>query len=132
MNTLKSIAAVVAGLIFIGITHTATDAILEATNILPTGHLNVSAGLILVVILYRCVFSFMGCYLTAKLAPKSPMLHSLILGGIGTVLSTVGAIVTANMDIAPAWYGWSLVVTSLPIAWLAGRLLLARNPQIAA
>ncbi|HEY0741943.1 MAG TPA: hypothetical protein VGD40_10785 [Chryseosolibacter sp.] len=122
MNTLKSIGAVLAGLIFIGVTHTAVDATLEAIGILPTGHLNVGAGLILVVILYRAIFSFIGCYLTAKLAPKNPMLHSLILGGVGTVLSAVGAIVTIDMNIAPAWYGWSLVVIALPIAWLAGRV----------
>ena len=124
---LKSIGAVLAGLIFIGVTHTATDAILEGAGVLPKGHLNVGAGLILIVILYRAIFSIAGCYLTAKLAPRNPMKHSLILGAIGTVLSAVGAIVTANMNIGPAWYGWSLVAISLPIAWLAGKLYVARN-----
>jgi MFS-type transporter involved in bile tolerance (Atg22 family) len=126
-NIFKSIGAVLAGLIFIGITHTAIDAILESAGVLPKGHLNVGTGLILFVILYRAMFSLLGCYLTAKLAPKDPMKHSLILGGIGTVLSAVGAIVTLNMNVAPAWYGWSLVVIALPIAWLAGKMYLARN-----
>lgn len=126
MNTLKSIGAVLAGLIIIGVTHTTTDSILEAIGILPTGHLNVSTGLILLVILYRAIFSFVGCYVTAKLAPKKPMLHSLILGSIGMVLSAVGAIVTANMNIAPAWYGWSLAVIALPVAWLAGKVYVGR------
>jgi hypothetical protein len=126
-NTLKSIGAVLAGLIFIVITHTGTDAILEGTGVLPKGHLNVGAGLILLVILYRTIFSIAGCYLTAKLAPRNPMTHSLILGGIGTVLSAAGAIATADMNIGPTWYGWSLVVIALPIAWLAGKLYLARN-----
>lgn len=127
---LKSIGAVVAGLIFIGVTHSVIDAILENLGVLPDGHLNVSAELILFVIFYRAVFSFAGCYLTAALAPKSPMKHALILGGIGTILSAVGAIVTANMNIAPAWYAWSLAATALPIAWLAGQLYVRRNRSV--
>ena len=126
-NTLKSIGAVVAGFVFIVITHTATDAILENTGVLPKGNLNVGAGLILFVIFYRAVFSVAGCYLAAKLAPKNPMKHALILGGIGVILSAVGAIATANMNLGPAWYAWSLVVISLPLAWLGGKLYLMRN-----
>jgi hypothetical protein len=126
-NILQSIGAVLAGLLFIGVTHTAIDAILESAGVLPKGHLNVGAGLILLVIFYRAIFSFAGCYLTAKLAPRNPMTHSLILGGIGTVLSAAGAIVTADMNLGPAYYAWTLVVIALPIAWLAGKLYLARN-----
>jgi len=128
-NTFRSILAVLAGFIFIGVTHTTTDAILEAVGFLPKGHLYTSAGVILVVIFYRAIFSLAGCYLTAKLAPSNPMKHSLILGGIGTILSTIGAIATANMNLGPAWYAWSLVVIALPISWIAGKLYLMRNPR---
>jgi hypothetical protein len=131
-TTLKSIGAVFAGLIFIGISHTAVDATLEGIGILPKGHLNVGAGLILLVIGYRAVLSFAGCYLTAKLAPTNPMKHSLILGGIGTFVSAAGAIATAGMNLGPAWYAWSLVITALPIAWLAGKLYLSRNQRAVA
>src|SRR5688572_564618 len=118
-NILKSIGAVLAGLVFIGVTHSAVDAVLEAMGVLPKGHLHVSSGLILVVILYRAILSLAGCYLTAKLAPRNPMVHALVLGAIGTVLSAVGAIVTADMNLGPAWYAWSLAV-----AWLGGKLYL--------
>jgi len=127
-NILKSIGAVVAGLIFIGVTHSAIDAILENTGVLPKGNLYVSTPLILFVIFYRAVFSLIGCYLTAKLAPKNPMKHALILGGIGTLLSATGAIVTADMNLGPAWYAWSLAVIAIPVAWLGGKLYLMRNP----
>lgn len=117
---LKSIGAVLAGFIFIVITHTGTDAILEGAGVLPKGHLFVGTGLILIVLGYRAVFSFIGCYLTAKLAPRHPMKHALILGLIGLVLSSAGAIVAA--DLGPAWYAWTLAVISLPIAWLGAKL----------
>jgi hypothetical protein len=131
-NILKSTGAVLAGLVFIGVTHSAIDAILESIGVLPKGNLYVSTVLILFVIFYRAVFSLMGCYLTAKLAPKNPMKHSLILGSIGTLLSLIGAIVTADMNLGPAWYAWSLVVIALPISWLAGKLYLVRNPGVEA
>ncbi len=118
-TTLKSIGAVLAGLIFIFITHTATDAILENAGVLPKGNLFVGTGLILFVLAYRAVFSFIGCYLTAKLAPRHPMKHALILGLIGLVLSSVGAIAAA--DLGPAWYAWTLAAIALPIAWLGGK-----------
>ena len=126
-DILKSIGAVLAGLIFIGITHTATDAILENTGVLPKGNLHVGTGLILMVIVYRAVLSLIGCYLTALLAPKSPMKHALALGIVGVLLSTAGAIATANMNLGPSWYAWTLVLISLPIAWLAGKLYELRS-----
>lgn len=116
----KSIGAVLAGLIFIVITHTATDALLEGAGVLPKGNLFVGTGLILIVIGYRAIFSFIGCYLTAKFAPHSPMKHALILGLIGLVLGSIGAIVGA--DLGPGWYAWTLAVIALPIAWLGGKL----------
>ena len=119
-TTAKSIGAVLAGLILIVITHTGTDALLEGAGVLPKGHFFVGTGLILIVIGYRAVFSLIGCYLTAKLAPRHPMKHALILGFIGLVLSSVGAIVAA--DLGPAWYAWTLAVMALPIAWLGGKL----------
>lgn len=119
-TTVKSIGPVLAGFIFIVIMPTGTDAILEGAGVLPKGNLFVGTGLILIVLGYRAVFSFIGCYLTAKLAPQNPMKHALILGLIGLVLSSVGAIVTT--DLGPAWYAWTLAVIALPIAWLGGKL----------
>lgn len=118
----KSIGAVLAGFIFIGITHNGTDAILQSIGVLPKGNLFVGKGLIFFVIGYRSIFSLIGCYLAARLAPQSPMKHALVLGGIGAVLSTVGAIATANMNLGPVWYSWTLAAISLPIAWLGGKL----------
>jgi hypothetical protein len=120
MTTLRSIGAVLAGFVFIVITHTGTDVILEGAGVLPKGNLFVPTGLILIVIAYRAVLSFIGCYLTARLAPRNPLKHAVILGLIGLVLSSVGAIVAA--DLGPSWYAWTLAAISVPIAWLGGKL----------
>ena len=121
----KSIGAVLAGFIFIVITHTGTDAILKGAGVLPKDNLFVPTELILIVIGYRAVFSLIGCYLTANLSPQNPMNHSLALGVVGVVLSTVGTIVAK--DLGPAWYGWTLVISALPIAWLGGKLYELRS-----
>ena len=76
---------------------------------------------------YRCVYNVVGGYIAAKLAPRNPMRHALILGGIGFVLGLAGAIATIPMDLGPAWYPISLVVTALPFTWLGGVLHRARQ-----
>jgi hypothetical protein len=129
-SILRSVGAVLGGFVFIGVTHTATDAVLENIGVLPKGHLFVGTGLILIVIGYRAVLSLIGCYITALLAPYSPMKHALALGIVGVLLSTVGAIATANMNLGPSWYAWTLVVISLPIAWLGGKLYELRSHRL--
>jgi lysozyme family protein len=49
------------------------------------------------------------------------MRHALILGAIGVLFSTLGAIAQAQMQLGPAWYAWALVILALPCAWLGGR-----------
>lgn len=126
---LKSFLAVLAGLIFIFLTHTTTDTILQKLGFLPKDNLFVSNSLILIVVLYRAVLSFIGCYLTAYLAPQNPLKHSLILGTIGALFSILGAIANAMLNLGPAWYVWTLVVISIPISYLAGKAFLRFNQR---
>jgi hypothetical protein len=116
----KSVWAVLAGFLVIVILSIGFDTVLKLMDILPWDHLFVSTGLILFVIFYRAIFSLAGCYLTAKLAPRNPIKHAIILGIIGTVLSAVGAVLAA--DLGPAWYAWTLAVIAIPIAWLGAKL----------
>ncbi len=128
---MRSIVAIVAGLVFIFVTHTGTDAALESLGILPPlGQPNFDNGLLLLASIYRGVFSVIGCYLAARLAPRHPMRHALILGGIGVVLSAAGSY--AMRDMGPMWYGIGLTVMSLPYAWLGGYLFERRPARAAA
>lgn len=45
-----------------------------------------------------------------------------ILGIIGTVAGTLGAIVTIPMGISPVWYPIALAVLAPPCVWLGGNL----------
>ena len=127
-NTIfKSVGAVLGGLIFIVITSTVTDALLENAGVLPQDNLFVGPGLILTVLGYRAVFSLVGCYLTARLAPRKPMAHALSLGVIGVIFSAAGTIAMA--DLRSAWSGWKMTALTMPIAWLGAKLYEMRRPQ---
>jgi hypothetical protein len=71
---------------------------------------------------YRIVFGVLSGYLAARLAPRAPMAHALILGAIGTVLSALGGIAAMQMNLGPIWYPLALVVLALPCAWLGARI----------
>ncbi len=125
MNILKSIGAVIAGLVAIFVLSYATDAVLEAVGILQAGAplpMHGAELLITVILIYRLAYSVAGCYIAARLAPSHPMRHALVLGALGFVGSIGGAIVAVQQSLGPAWYAWGLVVFALPCAWLGGRL----------
>jgi len=123
---LRSIGAVVAGLLFIFVVTTIVDVVLHATGVFPPWGKPMSDGLFGVATAYRIIISVAGCYIAARLAPDRPMAHALWLGVIGVVISAIGAAVTWNRGPAfgPHWYPLLLIVISIPCAWVGGKLAL--------
>jgi hypothetical protein len=123
MNVLKGIGAVLAGVIFIVITHTGTDFVLESLGIFPkpSEGLHITWMLVTATV-YRSIYTVAGGYITAALAPSPKMRYVIILGIIGVVAGTLGAIVTIPMELGPNWYPIALVVLALPCVWLGGKL----------
>lgn len=120
-ETLKSIGAIIAGFATGAILSIITDIILQKAGVMKTEpFVENPVWLIAIIILYRTVFNTLGCFLTARLAPNKPMKHAIILGIIGVVLTIVGLI--AMWDIPPRWYPISLIILTLPSAWLGGRM----------
>jgi hypothetical protein len=123
MNLLKGALAILAGIVFIIVTHTATDFVLESLGIFtPPNEGFHTTWMVVTATIYRSIFVIAGGYITAVLAPKPPMRYVLILGIIGIVMSTLGAIATIPLGISPAWYPIALIVLALPCVWLGGRL----------
>jgi hypothetical protein len=69
---------------------------------------------------YRSVYTALGGYVTASLAPSRPMRHALILAVIGTIAGILGTI--ANWDKSVAWYPIALIIISPFCLWLGGKL----------
>jgi hypothetical protein len=123
MNTLKSIGAIFSGVVTVVVLSTGTDFILESTGIFPsrTEPGSYTLWMLLLALIYRCVYTAAGGYVTARYAPNRPMRHVIILGIIGIVAATAGTIVTWNL--APQhWYPIALIVTALPCTWYGGKL----------
>ena len=121
--TIRSILAVLAGLVTIFATHMGTDQLMHTLKIFPPPDQPMyDPSLNAIALAYRCMFSVLGCYVTARLATRAPMAHALALGAIGTVLSTIAVFATADMNLGPRWYPIALAISALPCAWLGGML----------
>jgi hypothetical protein len=119
---LRSIGAVLAGFVVIAVLSLATDQLFHILDVYPPwGQPMHEPALNLLALSYRIVYAILGSYLTARLAPHSPMRHALIGGFIGLVISAVGAVAAIRMNLGPSWYPIALALSSLPCAWLGGR-----------
>ncbi len=124
----RSVLAVIAGFVVTAILSVATDAVLHATNVFPPLGVRMSDGLFALAGAYRAVFTVLGGYTTARLAPRAPMRHAMALATIGTITGALGIMVWAKGGDAmgPLWYALSIPLSAFPCigagAWLAGRL----------
>jgi len=120
-NTFKSIGAVLAGVITIVALSVGTDFVLEKFGIFPAPDQGLFIPwMLMLALVYRSIYAVAGGYVTAMLAPSRPMRLAVILGLIGIVASTVGAVVA--WDLSAQWYPIALIITALPCTWLGGRL----------
>jgi hypothetical protein len=125
-RALRSIGAVLAGFLVIAIASTATDALMRALGIFPSGTTDpMSDGLFLLAAAYRAVYGIFGTYLAARLAPSKPFQHALVLGAIGVVLGTLGAI--AMWSFGGHWYAIANIAMPLPAALIGGKLARFRS-----
>ena len=119
---LRSVLAVVAGFFFIGFLAFGADALMRSALpgvYSPSGRVD-SVPVLLLVMGYVFVFAVAGCYLTARLAPRRPMLHALTLGALGLAFNVVGTIMM--WETAPVWFHAVSLLLVMPAAWLGGWL----------
>lgn len=128
MIILKRIGAVLVGFLLIGFLGFIADTILQQLGILPipTEH-KFETGHTLLALSYHLLFAVFGGFVTARLAPDRPIAHAIALGIAGIGISTLGLIAITTQDLAPAWYGWALIVGSIPATWLGGKLAIREN-----
>lgn len=123
MHILKGIGAILAGFLFVIVTHTGTDFVLEKLRIFPPPQQGFHVmWMVVTATIYRSIYTVGAGYLTAALAPDPSMRYVMILGFIGLVVGTLAAIATIPMKLGPAWYPIALAVLALPCVWLGGKL----------
>ena len=124
----RSILALFGGFVLVVALSLLTDTILHVTGVYPPLGQPTSDGLLVISTIYRTIYGIAGSYLTARLAPYSPMGHAMVGGAIGLVLATVGAIATWSHPekFGAHWYPVVLVVLALPTSWAGGRIRTAQ------
>jgi len=120
----RSVLALLAGFLAVVILSIVTDLAMRAIGVLPALGRPPTDGSLLAAMAYRTVYSIAGSYIVARLAPARPMLHALISGLLGLILSTAGAIATWNggPEFGAKWYPLALIAIAMPCAWIGGKI----------
>jgi len=121
---LRSAAAVFLGFTAVAVLSLATDQVLHVLRVYPPwGEPMWDTGLNLLALFYRLLYTVAGGYITARLAPRSPMRHVAMVGILGFIAGTAGAITAISMaNLGPNWYPIALAVTAFPCVFLGGLL----------
>lgn len=120
-NIFKSIGAVLAGFLTVVILSIATDMVLEKLGIFPSPDMGLFIPWMLgLALAYRIVFTVIGGYVTARLAPNRPMRHVTILATIGVIAGILGVI--AGWNLSAHWYPIAIAVTAFPCTYWGGKL----------
>jgi hypothetical protein len=128
-NTLKSIGALLAGIVVVFALSTVTDMILETNGWMKIPFNDNPLWLKLLVVIYRNIYVILASYVVATMAPSNPMKHAIIFGCIGLVLATLGAF--AMWHEPPHWYPVTLIILGFPAAWLGGKIRNTKTSPIA-
>ena len=125
----RSILAVAVGFFSVAVLSLVTDQILHVLNVYPPwGEPMWDTSDNVLALSYRVIYTVFGGYITASLAPHSPMRHVWVLAILGLLMSTMGAIAAITMaDLGPTWYPMALALTAVPCVWLGGVLYLQRR-----
>jgi len=127
-SLLRSIGAVLAGVVTVIVLSLVTDIVLHATGIYPPWFQPMADSLWVLAVAYRVVYGIAGSYLTARIVRDRLLMHAMIVGVIGFALSIAG--VAANWNKGPAygprWFAIALILTTLPCAWIGGKLRVAQ------
>ncbi len=116
----RSIVAFLAAIAVTFILSYATDAALVAANIMESGVLPESVAIVMLIIAYRTAYNILGAYIVAKLAPKRPMAHAMVLAALG-IIGSLSAMATMS-DSDQYYYPIILSVLVLPSTWLGAKL----------
>lgn len=98
------------------------DVLLDSAGMFPAE----GEGPYALALAYRLAFAVLGGWVTARLAPSSPMKHSWTLGAVGVLFAGLGA--AAQWNAGHHWYSLAILVLSLPATWAGARLFVRSQP----
>ena len=122
-NTRRSVVAVLVGFLAVAGLSLGTDQVLHVLEVYPPWGQTMSNPLFAVALAYRVVYTVLGGWITARLAPRSPMRHVRVLAVIGLIAGSLGVVAAfAVGNLGPNWYPIGIAVTAYPLTWMGGKL----------
>jgi hypothetical protein len=126
---LRSVWAVVTGVLFVLVVTTLVDIALHMAGVYPPAGRPMSDALAVLATAYRVVIGVAGAWLTARVAPREPMKHAMMLGYVGTLLGLAGVLATWDRGLGPRWYPILLAALAIPQCWAGGKLFVMRKAE---
>jgi hypothetical protein len=122
-NVFKSVGVILLAFVINALLSVVTDFLLESIGILPDPNQGLfETWAILLVLFYRGVYTVFAGFIVAKLAPGKPLMHAVILGAIGTLITLLAVSNPSFSDKAPMWFGYTLAAIIIPCAWLGVKI----------
>jgi len=121
---IRSIAAVLTGFLAVAGLSLATDEVFHLLDVYPPWGLTMTdPRLFALALSYRILYTVLGGWITARLAPRAPMRHVTVLAIIGLIGGAAGvAVAIGRSDLGPLWYPVAILLTAYPCTWLGGML----------
>jgi hypothetical protein len=118
----RSIGSLLIGIFAGAILSFGTDELLHIAGIFPALGQPMNDALLLLATAYRTVYSVVGSYIAARLAPDRAMQHAMASGIVSLVIGTAGTLATWNRGLGSHWYSLAIIALAMPCAWAGGRL----------
>ena len=128
----RSILAVFVGFVVVFVTSLGTAQLFHVLGVYPPwGAPMYEPELNLLALAYRFIYTVLGGWLVARLAPNAPMKHVMIFAAIGLVLGLLGVAGAMAMSprLGPLWYPIGVAITGPIGAWAGGILYTKRRSR---
>ena len=119
---MRSILPIAAGFLFIAVLTLGTDVLVRVAfpdAFDESGHTE-KLPLLIFSLVDLGIYTIVGCYLAARLAPSRPMWHALVVGVLGLIFLVADTI--ELWPKAPTWFNVLSLAPMMLYAWIGGKL----------